>query len=151
MAHHLPSSEVCLFSPQVFHPSCGRKSFIFGDQVEIHLTNWNQIDIPIDIFESSVPFVRNILSTYSKTCCPCVGAASNANLSRKNFFYGTGSLVLACIGFKNLCNLSKLMILLMFVMICLLSSPLSSSLLQISRHLHFVSPVNWLVSSAKCL
>ncbi len=31
MASHLPSSEVCLFSPQVFHWSCGGKRIIFGD------------------------------------------------------------------------------------------------------------------------
>ncbi len=125
MAYPLPSSKVCLFSPQVFHQSCGGKSIIIGDPVEIHLTNWNQIDIPIDVFESNVPIVRNSIcteaekneygfylcrkvnvagqchftdalidedistketldnefSTYSKICCPCVGTASNANLS----------------------------------------------------------------------
>ena len=31
VACHLPSSEVCLFSPQVFHQSCGGKNIIFGD------------------------------------------------------------------------------------------------------------------------
>ncbi len=41
VAYHLPSSEVCLFSPQVFHQNCGGKSIIFGDRVEIHLTNWH--------------------------------------------------------------------------------------------------------------
>ncbi len=70
---------------------------------------------------------------------------------RKNFFYGTGNLGSACIGFKNSCKLSKLMNLLVFIMKCFLSSPLSSNLLQISRHLHFFSPVNWLVLSARCL
>ncbi len=30
---------------------------------EIHLTNWNQIDIPIDVFESNVPIVRNLMCT----------------------------------------------------------------------------------------
>ncbi len=63
VAYHLPSSEVCLFSPQVFHQSCGGKSIIFGDRVEIHLTNRNQINIPIDVFESNVPIVRNSMCT----------------------------------------------------------------------------------------
>ncbi len=70
---------------------------------------------------------------------------------RKNFCYGIGSLVSACIRFKYLYNLSKLMNFLVFVMKYLLSSHLFSSLLQISRHLHFFSPVNWCALNVKCL
>ncbi len=61
--YHLPLLEVCLFSPLVFHQICGGKSIIFGDQVELHLTNWNQIHIPIDVFESNVPIVQNSMCT----------------------------------------------------------------------------------------
>ncbi len=59
MAHNLPSFKVFLFSPQVFHQNYGGMSVIFGDQVEIYITNWNHIYIPIDIFESNVPIVQN--------------------------------------------------------------------------------------------
>ncbi len=38
-AYHLSSSKVCPFSPQVFHQNDGGKNIIFGDWVEIHLTN----------------------------------------------------------------------------------------------------------------
>ncbi len=70
---------------------------------------------------------------------------------RTNFWYDTGNLGSACIGFKNLCDLLKLMNPLMSVMKCLLSSQPLSNLLQISRYPRFVSPVNWLVLNAKCL
>ncbi len=63
MAYHLPSTEVCLFSPQVLHQICGGKSLILGDRVEIHLTIWNHIDITIDIFESNVPIGQNSMCT----------------------------------------------------------------------------------------
>ncbi len=53
------SSEVHLFSPQVFHQNCGGKGIIFGDLADIHLTNQNCIDITIDIFESNVPMGQN--------------------------------------------------------------------------------------------
>ncbi len=33
VAYHFPSSKVCLFSPEVFHENCGRKSIIFGGQL----------------------------------------------------------------------------------------------------------------------
>ncbi len=46
VACHLPSFEVCLFRPQVFHQICEGKIAICGDRVEIHLTNQNCIDIP---------------------------------------------------------------------------------------------------------
>ncbi len=59
MAHNLPSFKVFLFSPQVFHQNYGGMSVIFGDQVEIYITNWNHTYIPIDIFESNVPIVQN--------------------------------------------------------------------------------------------
>ncbi len=55
VAYHLPSSDACLFSPQAFHQNCGGKSIVFGDQVEVHLTNQHNIYIPIDVFESNVP------------------------------------------------------------------------------------------------
>ncbi len=61
---------------------------------------------------------------------------------RKNFCYGTGNLGSACIEFRNSCDLSKLMNPLAIVMKCLLSSTPSSNLLQISRHLIYVTPVN---------
>ncbi len=61
IAYHLLSSEVCLFSPQVYYQNCGGKSIIFGDQVEIHLTNWNHIDIPIYVFESNIPIIQNLM------------------------------------------------------------------------------------------
>ncbi len=47
-------------------------------------------------------------------------------------------------------QLSRLMNSLAFVIKCLLSIPPSSNLLQISRHLLFVSPVNWLALNAMC-
>ncbi len=63
VANHLPSSKVHLFSPQVFHQNCGRKSTIFGDWVGIQLTDWDYIDIPIDVFESNVPIVQKSMCT----------------------------------------------------------------------------------------
>ncbi len=37
-----------------------RVTYICG---EIHLANWNQINIPIDVFESNVPIVPNLMCT----------------------------------------------------------------------------------------
>ncbi len=69
---------------------------------------------------------------------------------RKNFCYGTGNLGSACIMFKISWNLSKLMNLPVIVIKYVLSSTPSSSLLQISRNLLFVSPVNWRILNAVC-
>ncbi len=63
VACHLPSPKVHLFSPQVFHQNFQGKSIVFRDQVEIHLTNPNCIDIPTDVFESNVPIVQNLRCT----------------------------------------------------------------------------------------
>ncbi len=65
---------------------------------------------------------------------------------KRNFQIGS-----ACIVSKNSCNLLKLINLLAFVMKCLLLLIQFSSLAWISRHLLFVSPVNWLAQSAVCL
>ncbi len=64
---------------------------------------------------------------------------------RKNSCYGTGNL-----GSRSSCIPSRLMNPLAFAMKCLLSSLPSSNLLQISSHLLFVSPVNWLVLNVVC-
>ncbi len=53
------TSEVWLFSPQVFHQNCRGKSIIFGYWVEIYLNNWNKVDIPVDDFEPNVQIIRN--------------------------------------------------------------------------------------------
>ncbi len=66
VAYHLPLSKFCLCNPQVFHQNCGGKIIIFGYQVKIHLTNQNNIDIPIDSFESNVPIVQNSMWTESE-------------------------------------------------------------------------------------
>ncbi len=63
VAYHLTLSEVCFFSPQVFHQNCGGRNIIFGDRVEIQLTNRNHIDMPIDVFESNVPIAPNLMCT----------------------------------------------------------------------------------------
>ncbi len=71
---------------------------------------------------------------------------------RKNFCYGTGSLVSVFIPSKSFWNLLQLMNFLVFVMKYHLSSHPSSSPLQMSsRHLLFVSPVYWLALNNACL
>ncbi len=41
VTYHLPSSELHIFSPQVFYQRCGEYNMIFEEWVEVHLTNEN--------------------------------------------------------------------------------------------------------------
>ncbi len=55
VAHYLPSSDVCLFGPQDFHQNGGVSRASSLEIVKIYLTNWNEINIPIYVFESNSP------------------------------------------------------------------------------------------------
>ncbi len=56
---NLLSSKVFLFSPEVFHQSCGWKHMIFEDLLEIHQPNWHQIGKSIDVLESNALVIEN--------------------------------------------------------------------------------------------
>ncbi len=58
--YHHPRVINSVFSPQVFHQSCGEKIIIFRDQAEISITNWNQIDIPNEDIELNIHIVQNL-------------------------------------------------------------------------------------------
>ncbi len=92
-------------------------------------------------------------STYSKICCPCIGTASNTNLTgpQKELLLWHWKLGSFMYPIQELMQPIEAINLLVFVMKCLLSSLLFSSLSLISRHLCFVNPLSWLTLSNVCL
>ncbi len=120
---------------------------------------WVGASILLDIVNSLVPFLTELLLPKKSLIMNSLPNPRSAALAlvlppmpiyldlRTNYFHGTGCLRSAYIESKNSCELSKLMKLLVFVMKWLLSSLVSSSLLPVSRQLHFVNPVIWHVLS----
>jgi hypothetical protein len=58
LSYHLPSAEVCLFSPQTYHTIYGGHSAVFGDKVEMFIDHL-RLDVGIDREASNVPMVMN--------------------------------------------------------------------------------------------
>jgi hypothetical protein len=62
VSYHLPSTDVRLFSPQVYHQIYGGHSIVNGDEVVMRIRDEHgpiTIAIPIDKEVSNLPIVRN--------------------------------------------------------------------------------------------
>ena len=59
VAYHLPTTDVRLFSPQIYHQLHGGHSVVYGDAVEMVFRKNASIIIPIDRYSTNLPVVRN--------------------------------------------------------------------------------------------
>ena len=59
VAYHLPTTDVRLFSPQIYHQLHGGHSVVYGDAVEMVFRKNAAIIIPIDRYSTNLPVVRN--------------------------------------------------------------------------------------------
>jgi hypothetical protein len=60
VSYHLPSADVCLFSPQIYYQLHGGHSVVNGDEVEMNFRKEGAaISIPIDRNSTNLPIVYN--------------------------------------------------------------------------------------------
>jgi hypothetical protein len=117
IAYHLPTADICLFSPQTYHQMHKFHSTINGKRVVMHLKEHN-IAIPIDSGPSNLPMVwdpsvsaekqREIdLSFVSKLeFCDLLGMNSVFHVTTSSWKDDWKNLICPCVGSDKNINLS---------------------------------------------